>query len=183
MDSPGAPFYPKSHSIETRGNWFLTTNGGPFRRRPCRPAEFVATGPTQNSTALREFLRAHTRLGSPIRSAQQKYPVPKVPGMGDDHWISGDDRFPVFHEEFRRVKGSDFEVVTPPQGYVAPLPIENRKKKPACLSQARGLKQTCRFHSSLPHFAVFCWISEACQGPGRSTICPMRFSPHRYRIG
>ncbi|MCE9534179.1 MAG: right-handed parallel beta-helix repeat-containing protein [Planctomycetes bacterium] len=34
--------------------------------------------------------------------------------------VSGDDRLPVFHEEFRRVKGSDFEVVTPPQGYVTP---------------------------------------------------------------
>jgi len=34
--------------------------------------------------------------------------------------VSGDERLPVFHEELRRVKGSDFEVVTPPPGYVAP---------------------------------------------------------------
>jgi hypothetical protein len=34
--------------------------------------------------------------------------------------VSGDHRLPVFHEEFRRIKGSDFEVVTPPPGYVKP---------------------------------------------------------------
>jgi len=34
--------------------------------------------------------------------------------------VSGDERLPVFHEELRRVKGSDFEVVIPPPGYVAP---------------------------------------------------------------
>ena len=34
--------------------------------------------------------------------------------------VSGDERLPVFHEELRRVKGSDFEVVTPPPGYTAP---------------------------------------------------------------
>lgn len=31
--------------------------------------------------------------------------------------ITPDERIPVMHEEFRRVKGSDFEVVTPPRGY------------------------------------------------------------------
>lgn len=34
--------------------------------------------------------------------------------------VSADERLPVFHEELRRIKGSDFEVVTPPPGYVAP---------------------------------------------------------------
>ncbi|WP_254512272.1 right-handed parallel beta-helix repeat-containing protein [Anatilimnocola floriformis] len=34
--------------------------------------------------------------------------------------VSGDERLPVFHDELRRVKGSDFEVVTPPPGYTAP---------------------------------------------------------------
>jgi len=34
--------------------------------------------------------------------------------------VSGDERLPVFHEALRRIKGSDFEVVTPPPGYVAP---------------------------------------------------------------
>ena len=34
--------------------------------------------------------------------------------------VSADHRLPVFHDEFRRIKGSDFEVVTPPPGYLAP---------------------------------------------------------------
>ena len=33
---------------------------------------------------------------------------------------TADDRVPVMHEELRRVKGADFEVVTAPAGYVAP---------------------------------------------------------------
>lgn len=31
--------------------------------------------------------------------------------------VAPDERIPIMHEEFRRVKGSDFEVVIPPQGY------------------------------------------------------------------
>lgn len=34
--------------------------------------------------------------------------------------VSGDDRVPPLHEPFRRVKGSDFEVVVPPPGYMPP---------------------------------------------------------------
>lgn len=34
--------------------------------------------------------------------------------------ISADERIPIPHEELRRVHGSDFEVVTPPKGYVPP---------------------------------------------------------------
>ena len=34
--------------------------------------------------------------------------------------VSGDQRLPDFHDELRRIKGSDFEVVMPPSGYVAP---------------------------------------------------------------
>ncbi len=34
--------------------------------------------------------------------------------------IAPDERIPVLHEELRRVKGSDFEVVTPPPGYAPP---------------------------------------------------------------
>ena len=31
--------------------------------------------------------------------------------------IAPDGRIPEFHEEFRKVKGQDFEVIVPPQGY------------------------------------------------------------------
>ena len=31
--------------------------------------------------------------------------------------VAPDERIPVLHEELRKVKGSDFEVVTPPPGY------------------------------------------------------------------
>ena len=41
-------------------------------------------------------------------------------GMDWGLTVSGDERIPVMHEELRRIKGSDFEVVTPPPGYVAP---------------------------------------------------------------
>jgi hypothetical protein len=34
--------------------------------------------------------------------------------------IAPDPRMPAFNEEFRKIKGSDFEVVTPPQGYKPP---------------------------------------------------------------
>ena len=33
---------------------------------------------------------------------------------------TADDRVPAMHEELRRVKGADFEVVVAPPGYVAP---------------------------------------------------------------
>jgi hypothetical protein len=33
---------------------------------------------------------------------------------------TADERVPVMHDELRRVKGADFEVVVPPAGYVAP---------------------------------------------------------------
>jgi hypothetical protein len=32
--------------------------------------------------------------------------------------VAPDPRIPVLHEELRKIKGSDFEVVTPPKGYV-----------------------------------------------------------------
>jgi len=31
--------------------------------------------------------------------------------------VAPDERIPVLHEELRKVKGSDFEVVVPPPGY------------------------------------------------------------------
>ena len=34
--------------------------------------------------------------------------------------IAPDERIPEMHEELRKVKGSDFEVVTPPAGYIPP---------------------------------------------------------------
>jgi len=34
--------------------------------------------------------------------------------------VAPDERIPVLHEELRKIKGSDFEVVTPPAGYVPP---------------------------------------------------------------
>jgi hypothetical protein len=35
--------------------------------------------------------------------------------------VAPDERIPVLHEELRKVNGSDFEVVTPPPGYVPPM--------------------------------------------------------------
>jgi hypothetical protein len=35
--------------------------------------------------------------------------------------VAPDPRIPVLHEELRKIKGSDFEVVTPPEGYVPPV--------------------------------------------------------------
>jgi hypothetical protein len=34
--------------------------------------------------------------------------------------VAPDPRIPVLHEELRKIKGADFEVVTPPRGYVPP---------------------------------------------------------------
>lgn len=41
-------------------------------------------------------------------------------GMDWGLTVSADQRLTVFHDELRKIKGSDFEVVTPPPGYVAP---------------------------------------------------------------
>jgi len=34
--------------------------------------------------------------------------------------VAPDERIPIFHDELRKIKGSDFEVVTPPPGYIPP---------------------------------------------------------------
>ena len=34
--------------------------------------------------------------------------------------LAPDERIPVLHEELRKVKGAEFEVVTPPPGYEPP---------------------------------------------------------------
>jgi len=34
--------------------------------------------------------------------------------------VAPDERIPLLHTELRKVKGSDFEVVTPPPGYTPP---------------------------------------------------------------
>ena len=34
--------------------------------------------------------------------------------------VAPDERIPVLHDDLRRVKGADFEVVTTPPGYVRP---------------------------------------------------------------
>ena len=34
--------------------------------------------------------------------------------------VAPDDRIPVLHDELRKVKGSDFEVIQPPAGYQPP---------------------------------------------------------------
>jgi hypothetical protein len=34
--------------------------------------------------------------------------------------VAPDPRIPVLHDELRKIKGSDFEVVVPPEGYQQP---------------------------------------------------------------
>lgn len=41
--------------------------------------------------------------------------------------VAPDERIPVLHDELRRVKGSDFEVVEPPAGYVPPTVTPGRR--------------------------------------------------------
>ena len=62
------------------------------------------------SPEMRTILKALQRYGMFVADNGNDWAVSVAPDM----------RIPILHEELRAITGSDFEVVTPPQGYVPP---------------------------------------------------------------
>jgi hypothetical protein len=98
-----AYIYPATHFASQLTDENLPRMGERFRLRK----DFDAS---KFSPEVRVILEALKRYGMLMADN----------GMDWGLSVSADHRLPVFHDELRRVKGSDFEVVTPPPGYVAP---------------------------------------------------------------
>jgi hypothetical protein len=95
--------YPATHYASTLTDENLPRMGERFRlRKDFDTSKF--------SPEVRVILEALKRYGMLMADN----------GMDWGLSVSADERLPVFHEELRRIKGSDFDVVTPPPGYVAP---------------------------------------------------------------
>jgi hypothetical protein len=95
--------YPATHFASRLTDSDLPRMGERFRLR----ADFDTSGFSRNTRTVLEALK---RYGMLVADNGIEW------GMS----ISADDRIPAMHEELRRVKGSDFEVVVAPPGYVAP---------------------------------------------------------------
>src|SRR5205814_267092 len=95
--------YPATHFASTLTDDNLPRMGERFRlRKDFDTSKF--------SKEVRVILEALKRYGMFVADN----------GMDWGLSVSADDRLPVFHEELLNVHGSDFEVVTPPPGYVEP---------------------------------------------------------------
>ena len=101
--SQRAYVYPATHFASRLTDPDLPRMGERFRLR----ADFDTSGFTRNTRTILEALK---RYGMFVADNGIEW------GMS----ISADDRIAPMHEELRRVKGSDFEVVVAPPGYVAP---------------------------------------------------------------
>lgn len=95
--------YPATHFASKLTDEHLPRMGERFRLRK----DFDTT---KFSPEVRVILEALKRYGMLMADN----------GMDWGLSVSADQRLPAFHDELRRIKGSDFEVVTPPPGYVAP---------------------------------------------------------------
>jgi hypothetical protein len=98
-----AYIYPATHYASKLTDENLPRMGERFRLRK----DFDTT---KFSREARVILEALKRYGMLVADN----------GMDWGLSVSADDRLPMLHDELRRVRGSDFEVVTPPQGYVEP---------------------------------------------------------------
>jgi len=95
--------YPATHYASRKTDANLPRMGERFRLR----ADFD-TSPF--SAEVRTILEALKRYG--MLNADN--------GLDWAISVAPDERIPVLGEELRKVKGSDFEVVTPPEGYIPP---------------------------------------------------------------
>jgi hypothetical protein len=95
--------YPATHFASRLTDENLPRMGERFRLRK----DFDTSG---FSREVRVILEALKRYGMIVADN----------GMDWGLSVSADERVPVLHDELRKVRGSDFEVVTPPPGYVPP---------------------------------------------------------------
>jgi hypothetical protein len=103
VKSRRAYVYPATHFASRLTDENLPRMGERFRLRK----DFDTT---KFSPEVRVILEALKRYGMLMADN----------GMDWGLSVSADHRIPVLHDELRRIKGSDFEVVTPPPSYVAP---------------------------------------------------------------
>jgi hypothetical protein len=95
--------YPATHFASRLTDENLPRMGERFRLRK----DFDAT---RFSPEVRVILTALKKYGMLVADNGIEWAVSVAP----------DPRIPVLHEELRKVKGSDFEVVQPPAGYKPP---------------------------------------------------------------
>ncbi len=95
--------YPATHYASTRTDEDLPRMGERFRlRKDFDTSKF--------SAEVKVILEALKTYGVFVADNGLEWTLSSAP----------DERIPVLHEELRKVKGSDFEVVTPPEGYKPP---------------------------------------------------------------
>ena len=95
--------YPATHYASRKTDENLPRMGERFRlRRDFDTSSF--------SSEVKTILEALKRYGMLTADNGNDWAISVAP----------DERIPVLHEELRKVKGSDFEVVTPPRGYAPP---------------------------------------------------------------
>jgi len=95
--------YPATHYASRKTDENLPRMGERFRLR----ADFDTS---KFSPEVKTILEALKRYGMMNADNGLDWAVSVAP----------DERIPVLHEELRKVKGSDFEVVIPPPGYIPP---------------------------------------------------------------
>lgn len=133
-DAAGLPIFPAvaRHDEFARGEirHALRVTFSRTRRAYVHPATHFASRLTdENLPRMGERLRLRRDLDTSgfsrevriLLVALQKYGM-MVADNGID-WavsITPDERIPVLHEELRKIRGRDFEVVTPPAGFVPP---------------------------------------------------------------
>jgi hypothetical protein len=95
--------YPATHYASRKKDENLPRMGERFRLRK----DFDTSG---YSAEARTILEALKRFG--MLNADN--------GLDWSISVAPDERIPALHEELRKVKGADFEVITPPKGYSPP---------------------------------------------------------------
>lgn len=101
--------YPATHFASNKKDENLPRMGERFRLRK----DFDTSKFSPNAKIILEALKTYGMLNADN-------------GIDWAVSISPDERIPEMHDEMRKVKGADFEVVTPPVGYVPPTDGPNK---------------------------------------------------------